>query len=444
MSNTLLPSIVLNPLRAVAPVSGAIEVLIRVQAPDRPPTAAAEARRPMRLALVIDRSGSMSGEPLDEALRCAEYISAGLQPHDQVGVVLYDNSVSVALPLSPGGSPGAVRAALASVESGGTTALHDGWLAGARLLEQGSAETLSRVLLLSDGQANEGLCDPDEIQKHCADWAARGVSTTTVGLGRAFNEELMIGMARAGGGQQYYGQTAADLHDSFDEELSLLKALYLRGLRCKLVPGQRVIAEPLGLVHKLDGGRIGLSDLAWGAEAWLVVRLHISRNVAPHPGVPEALLAVTLEGEIQDGASWTGSAVLSLPLVSASDYQGASVDDLVRRRVKEVGFAEALGRVSALAAAGDRAGARQLLQSFEAQLEDTPWLADKARNMQALLERDLAVASKEMMYSSQRSSRRLARKIEPAYMASETGREDIPAYLRRKGSEGQGRRRPGP
>ncbi|MBL0421841.1 hypothetical protein JI739_15945 [Ramlibacter sp. AW1] len=80
-----------------------------------------------------------------------------------------------------------------------------------------------------------------------------------------------------------YGQTAEDLHDSFDEELSLLQSLFLRRLRLKLVPGAGVVAEPLGPVRRDANGAGLLPDLARGAEAWLLVRLHR----CPLPTLPE-------------------------------------------------------------------------------------------------------------------------------------------------------------
>lgn len=93
--NMLKPTLILNPLRQAAPANGGtLEVLLRLQAPDRP-ASSAPARQPLRLAVVIDRSGSMSGEPLHEALRCAEYIANGLQPADRLAVVLYDDEVQV-------------------------------------------------------------------------------------------------------------------------------------------------------------------------------------------------------------------------------------------------------------------------------------------------------------------------------------------------------------
>lgn len=138
MPDPLQPSLLLTPLRPAAPANGGtLEVLIRVQAPDRPvgEDDATSTRKPLRLAVVVDRSGSMSGAPLREALRCAEYIAGGLQRSDQLAVVLYDDSVQVAYPLQPGGDAHALQIALAGVQSGGSTALFDGWEQGARLLE---------------------------------------------------------------------------------------------------------------------------------------------------------------------------------------------------------------------------------------------------------------------------------------------------------------------
>ncbi|MHB8949871.1 MAG: vWA domain-containing protein [Rhodoferax sp.] len=230
------PTIVLSPRKsAISPdQGGAIEVLVRVQAPDQPDDDKAKVT-PKRLALVVDRSGSMHGQPLTEALRCVTHIANCLTPADQLSVVVYDDKVNVLVPLSPMKSPDFVRQALANIESGGSTDLFGGWEAGARQLEGDVASIISRVILLSDGQANHGLCEITEIEKHCSAMLAHGVSTTTVGLGRGFNEDLMIAMARAGGGQQYYGQTADDLFDSFDEELQLLQALCLRKLELKLI-----------------------------------------------------------------------------------------------------------------------------------------------------------------------------------------------------------------
>ncbi len=439
--NTLNPTLILTPIRQAAPANGGtLEVLVRLQAPDRP-ASMASARQPLRLAVVIDRSGSMSGEPLQEALRCAEYIAKGLQPADRLAVVLYDDDVQVPVALRPGGDAAAIQLALAGVESGGCTALFDGWEAGAKVLEGGAAASLSRVLLLSDGQANRGLCTQAEIEKHCADWAARGVSTTTVGLGRNFNEDLMIGMARTGGGQQYYGQRAEDLYDGFDEELALLQSLYLRKVRVKLVPGAGVIAEPVGLVVQPTSGWFGLPDLAWGAEAWMMVRLHIAPNLAADPRQPQSLLVAIVEGEFEGAqALHPIQQMLSLPLLAEGDLGGLPQDGLVARRLKEVNFAEGMAQIRALAAQGDIAAAEARLAQLEQYVADQPWLLEKVASLKTLLRTDVDMSVKEMQYSVYRTSRRLAAKSEVAYQGSETQSFELPAFLRRKPNEGQGRK----
>ncbi len=440
------PTLVLTPARAAAPAGeGTLDLLVRVQAPDAPPAGIGPApqRQPLRLALVVDRSGSMAGEPLQEALRCVEAIAEGLTARDQVAVVLYDDQVQVPVPLGPGGDADRIRRALAGVESGGTTALFDGWQQGARLLEGGLPGTLSRVLLLSDGQANRGLDDAAAIGRHCADWAGRGVGTTTIGLGAHFHEDLMLGMARAGGGQSYYGRSAEDLRPRFEEELQLLQALWLRRLRVSLLPGPGVVAQPLGLVRRVtEGGqeRCLLPDLAWGAEAWLAVRLHLAAQpgAGADPRQPQALLAVVAEGEAADGQVLTCQGTLALPRIAASDWERLPEDPLVRERVQEVTFIDALEQVQALVQDGALGRARTRLEALERQVAGHAWLAAKCARLRQLVDEDASGSVKEMAFSVWRSSNRLAAK-DASVQACMASSPDVPAFLRLRVEEGSDR-----
>ena len=111
-------------------------------------------------------------------------------------LVQFDNRVERLWPAVPLRDGDSVRSAIGRIECGGTTNLHGGWLHGADSLAGLAGEGLKRVILLSDGCANEGLTDTDDIAKQCAQWAARGISTSTYGLGQSFNEHLMVNMAR--------------------------------------------------------------------------------------------------------------------------------------------------------------------------------------------------------------------------------------------------------
>jgi Ca-activated chloride channel family protein len=431
------PTILLSPLKPAIPAQGgAIDIMVRVQGPDQPEDSKTTVT-PKRLSLVVDRSGSMSGQPLHEALKCVEHIASCMTADDRISVVVYDDKVNVLMPLGPVTSQEAMRRLLSTVDEGGSTNLFGGWEEGAKQLEKGQDNSISRVILLSDGQVNHGLLEQDAIEKHCREWLAKGVSTTTVGLGRGFNEDLMIAMAKAGGGQQYYGQTAFDLLDSFDEELSLLQALCLRQLSLKLIPAQGVIVEPLGVFDQNADGTYQLSDLAWGAESWLAVRLHISPTAA---GQSRDLLAATVQGKALDGRMITShAAMLSLPALEQTACDALPTDEVMERRLQEVDFAKSSLELSRLVNAGDVKAARALVKDLEKRFGQHPWLQAKLTRLRELVDRDPEMMSKEVRYNTRKMSKRLVANSEIAFSADETN-SAMPAFLRKKSEEGKGRR----
>lgn len=434
------PTIVFSPLQAGVPAAGgALEVLVRVQAPDRPADLAVT-HLPKRLALVVDRSGSMNGQPLQEALRCVEHIASHLTPQDAMALVVYDDKVDTLLPLQPMRSADAVAKAIAGVQAGGMTDLHGGWLAGAQQLEGGTEQTVSRVILLSDGQANHGETDLLVIEAQCREWLGRGVSTTTVGLGRGFNEDLMIGMARASGGQNYYGQTAADLYDSFDEELALLQAMYLRQVGLKLLPAAGVILEMISPAQQLADGSWRMTDLAWGAEAWVAVRLHLSPGTA---GQTRDLLAASVSGTALDGTAMQAHApVLQLPVLDAAALQSLPRNETAYTRLEELAFAKASEQLRQLAKDGDRQATQRALDVLEKRFGQHPWLNAKIEQLRQLADEDSEMMAKEVRYSMMRMSRRLVSKEEMAYAGDETEISEsvMPSFLRKKVSEGKGKK----
>ena len=433
------PTIIVSPLKAAIPAQGGhLDLLVRVQAPDLPTDKVVE-HTPKRLAMVVDRSGSMQGKPLREALRCVMHIASHLTPKDQLSLVVYDDEVEVMVPLSDVSSVTAIQQAVDMVHSGGSTDLFSGWLKGAEQLEGGTARAVSRVLLLSDGQANHGETRISHIQLECKAWLEKGVSTTTVGLGRGFNEDLMIAMADAGGGQQYYGQTAEDLYDSFDQELSLLQAMYLRGIALKLIPAPGVIVEMLSVAPQHPDGTYKMNDLAWGAETWVGVRLHISPSA---PGTLRDLLAVSINGtDLQGHALSQSGAMLQLPAVEQTAFLAMLADEMVERRLLEAEFGKASDELRHLARRGNRLDTMRKLAEMDERFGHHPWLKAKMEQMRRLAEEDMMMMVKEASFSAMRMSKSLASKSEVMFCMDET-ESNMPSFLRKKETEGRGRRTP--
>ncbi len=175
-----------------------------------------------QVAIVIDRSGSMSGRKLEVAKEAAATLIRSLRAVDRVGVVTYDDRVEMLQdPAAP--SEGLARL-VATIHSGGSTNLYGGWVAAAKSLRPGG-----RVLLLSDGLANVGpFTDAASLAAHAErSYRKYGIATSTVGIGDDYDEGLMAGMARAGQGFHYFAQSAESIMDAFARERFLMGSLAL-------------------------------------------------------------------------------------------------------------------------------------------------------------------------------------------------------------------------
>ena len=438
--DTSLPTLLATPRRPalLAGHDNTLEVLVRIQAPDAP--AVLPQRNPLHLSLVIDRSGSMSGKPLAEAQRCAEFVLDGLLPTDRLSLVVYDDGVDTLVPAVPvADGREVIRRAIRQIADGGSTNLHGGWHQGVEtLLPYVSPKSVSRVILLSDGCANAGLVDPQAIWAQCVEFAGAGIGTSTYGLGSGFNEDLMIGMARSGHGTSYYGESADDLMDPFREEFDLLNALCARRLQLEIEPAPGVKVTMLNDYGAASDHAWWLPDLAFGGEAWAIVRFKVPKKlVDSSAGDPVTLGTIALRYTGIDGEPRAiQPEACTLPVLPASAFGAISDDELVLRRMSELEAAEIQLRARRAAMAGDWDTVMRLLRKAEKLGADNPWIAAVVVELRKLGEqRNEAMFSKASAYGSRRMQSRLAVRDESLDAGA------VPpaaAYLRRKSNQGKG------
>lgn len=162
-------------------------------------------RSPISLCLVIDRSGSMEGEKIETTREAARYIINWLTRRDFASIVTYDSNVRVVVPFQQLTHKPLVMEEIRKITTHGCTNLSGGWLRGLSSLEENYRPgNIHRLILLTDGQANEGIIETGKLASMADFYRQKGITSTTLGFGEGFNDELLQSIAGAGGGNFHF------------------------------------------------------------------------------------------------------------------------------------------------------------------------------------------------------------------------------------------------
>jgi len=207
----------------------------------------------LNLCIVIDRSGSMAGEKLEQAKTSCVDIYESLNPDDKLTVLAFDSDViSVVNPQTPRSS---IRERILALRSGGQTDLSKGWYLGLLELQSyGSERHINRLVLLSDGQANEGEQKASVLGAESGRARdALGITTSTIGIGKDFQEDILAAIAQASGGRFWFiGE--ARIEDIIKEEFSGALSVFLERPKIEFtVPSGVTIERELNDLPKIAG-----------------------------------------------------------------------------------------------------------------------------------------------------------------------------------------------
>ncbi|KRA37900.1 MULTISPECIES: vWA domain-containing protein [unclassified Nocardioides] len=402
-----------------------VAVLLELEAP----AALAEVvRRQASLEVVLDRSGSMSGAPLEGAKQALIALVRRLEPSDNFGLVTFDNSAQVVVPAGPLTDKEAVIAQIQAVETGGMTDLSAGYVRGLRELRR-VATAGGTLLVISDGHVNGGIVDADEFATVASKAYADGVVTSTLGYGNGYDETLLSAIARSGSGNHVFAQNpdAAGAAIAGEVEGLLNKVVQALSLTIKFEPS----VEFLRLYNDLPAQQIGegqvmveLGDLYSEESRKILLKLKVPAmaGLGLAKVVTLELSYVELPGLVEHVASLP----ITVNVVPGDEAAGRIADPTVHSEVLFQEAQDAKRKASEAFEQGDVATGKQMLGETR-NLLSVAWAAAPAPG-KADIEAELdevgrldtaadvegsAYASKMSRDSYHRGSRKRGRTIRP-------------------------------
>jgi Ca-activated chloride channel family protein len=390
-----------------------VHAMLEVTAPD----VESQERPALHLALVIDRSGSMSGPKLEGAKQAARFLVERLGAEDSLALVTFDNEVSL---LAPSQVPDKeqLREVIKRIAPGGMTNLSGGWLKGAEELRRAPDGGQKRVLLLSDGHANAGITDADSLTGMVSGLKGKQISTTTIGFGRGFDENLLTAMADAGGGNGYFAEGPDDAPGIFVEEFEGLAAVASQNVSVEIAPISDV--KFIGVLHEyptvsVPGGiQVQLGDF-YGGEMRRVIFEFAIPDVAElgQKHIADVVLRYTSVGDPVEMHQVT--IPIHVNVVTADEANEADEDRDVVDEVLILKAAEDRKRASDLADEGNYDDAAEILESTSESLRAAMARSNRSDEMESELQ-ELGYVSgkmrrreydpydkKRMMYQSRRN-----------------------------------------
>lgn len=190
------------------------------------------ARTPLNLCLVIDRSGSMEGPPLDYVKQACNHVVDLLAPDDVLSIVTFEETVDVVMPPQRVTNRQAIKDGIQRIMPGNTTNLYDGLLLGAQqVMSLNDPGRATRLVVLTDGDPTAGIKDHHALVAHAGEIKQRGITSTFLGFGPDYNEELLASMAKRAGGNYYYIAQPHLIPEVFRTELEKLMTVVARNLQ---------------------------------------------------------------------------------------------------------------------------------------------------------------------------------------------------------------------
>lgn len=329
---------------------------------------------PMNLAIVVDKSGSMKGDRIANAMNAAVAAVERMRDGDSVTVVSFDTSADVVVPPTrvSSQSRSAIESSIRSIRLGGDTCISCGLEEGARQLALTSlgADRINRMILLSDGATNAGVRDIPGLRSIAGRMHGRGTTISTIGVDVDFDEKVMAAIANEANGRHYFVANASGLPSVFAQEFDDLLASVAKDaeLAIELAPGVEV-AEVFDRTFRREGNKVIVPFGTFSAkrEKTVLIKLRVPADQEGIQTIADVKLTFRDLVKKTDSSS-TGSLVLQ---IKNDGSEQKDLDPFVAARLERSRTAQTLTEANRLFEAGRAGDARAKLAARRTDLKKT-------------------------------------------------------------------------
>ncbi len=240
---------------------------------------------PVNINLVIDRSGSMSGGKLQKVKKALLSFIKGLRPEDYVSVTIYDNNAEVILSSQKVKEIPNLKNIIESITTGGSTNLCEGMVSGYKEAQKNfNAKGTNKVILLTDGLANEGITNPEDIIKESYKYNKEGIDISTIGVGSGLDFSLLQQLSRKGKGANHFvGDVEEDIIKVFEDELESLLSSIAKNVYIEITyPKEVKLNKIYGYSPQYDGNKmkIPLKNINLGLTQIILSEIKVHRKIS--------------------------------------------------------------------------------------------------------------------------------------------------------------------
>ncbi|MGQ4649177.1 VWA domain-containing protein [Lyngbya aestuarii] len=325
---------------------------------------------PLNLCLILDHSGSMYGRPLETVKKAAVRLVERLKEGDRICVVAFDHRAKVIVPNQAIENIDNVKKQIQRLSADGGTAIDQGLKLGIEEVAKGKQETVSQVLLLTDGENEHG--DNQRCLKLAKLATEYNLTLNTLGFGDKWNQDILEKIADIGSGTLSYIEQPEQAVQEFGRLFNRIQSVGLTNayVQISLMPKVRlaelkpiaqVAPDTIELPVQPQGDKflVRLGDLMTDAQRVLLANLYIGQ-------LPEGRQAIAKLQVSYDDPGMGKEGLLSEPILVEADVQRVyqpSINPGVQKSILALAKYRQTQIAEAKLQQGDRAGAATMLQT---------------------------------------------------------------------------------